>query len=111
MRAGSPFGFRCTTLRQSSTQPMAPKPAVTSRTTQTKRLVRLPQSSVVTTIDTRISAPPIVGVPALDRCVCGPSSRTDWPIFMRVSHAIIRGPTTNEMTSAVIVASTARSVM
>ena len=63
------------------------------------------------TIDTRISAPPMVGVPALARCVCGPSSRTDWPIFMRASHAIMRGPTMNEITSAVIVASTARSVM
>ena len=111
MRADSPFGLRCTTLRQSSAQPMAPNPAVTSSTTQTKRFVRLPHRSVVTTIETRISAPPIVGVPALDRCVCGPSSRTDWPIFMCASHAIIRGPTTNEMTSAVIVASTARNVM
>ena len=61
-------------------------------------------------IDTMISAPPIVGVPAFARCVCGPSSRTDWPIFMRESHAIIRGPTTNAITSAVMHASTARSV-
>ena len=35
----------------------------------------------MTAIETRISAPPIVGVPALIRCVCGPSSRTDWPIL------------------------------
>ena len=62
-------------------------------------------------IDTRISAPPIVGVPALARCVCGPSSRTAWPIFIRVSQEIVRGPTTKEITSAVIVASTARSEM
>ena len=75
------------------------------------RLSRSAHSSVVTAIETRISAPPIVGVPALIRCVCGPSSRTDWPICIRVSHAIIRGPMTNEMTSAVIVASTARSEM
>ena len=27
----------------------------------------------------RISAPPMVGVPAFTRCVCGPSSRTGWP--------------------------------
>jgi hypothetical protein len=67
--------------------------------------------SVRAAIDTRISAPPIVGVPALIRCVCGPSSRTAWPIRMRASHAIIRGPTRNEMTSAVIVARTARSEM
>ena len=62
-------------------------------------------------METRISAPPIVGVPALVRCVCGPSSRTDWPIFIRDSQPIIRGPTMNEMKSAVMHASTARSVM
>ncbi len=88
-----------------------PKPSITSSTTHTKRFVRLPHRSVVITMDTRISAPPIVGVPALARCDCGPSSRTDWPIFMRVSHVIMRGPIMNEMTSDVIVASTARSVM
>ena len=98
-------------MRQSSIQPTAPKPNVTSRTTHTNRLVRSPHSSVVTMIDTRINAPPIVGVPAFARCDCGPSSRTDWPIFIRDSHAIIRGPMRNEMTSAVIVESTARSVM
>ena len=96
-RAGRPFGLRCTTLRQSSTQPTAPKPPITSSTTHTKRLSRSAHSSVVIAIDTRISAPPIVGVPAFARCVCGPSSRTAWPIFMRVSHAIIRGPITNEI--------------
>ncbi len=61
-------------------------------------------------IDTRISAPPIVGVPAFTRCVCGPSSRTDWPIFIRVSQTMTFGPTMNEMKSAVMQASTARSV-
>ena len=62
-------------------------------------------------IDTRISAPPMVGVPALIRCDCGPSSRTDCPMLYCVSFLIIPGPTRNEITSAVIVASTARSVM
>ena len=46
-RADRPFGLRWTTLRQSSTQPTAPKPSVTSSTTQTKRLSRSPHSSVV----------------------------------------------------------------
>ena len=41
-----PSGFLCTTLRQSSTQPMAPKPKVTSITIQTKRLVQSNHSSV-----------------------------------------------------------------
>ena len=61
-------------------------------------------------IETRIRAPPMVGVPAFARCVCGPSLRTDWPIFIRVSHAMTLGPTMNEMKSAVMQASTARSV-
>jgi len=52
----------------------------------------------------------IVGVPALVRWVCGPSLRTAWPIFIRESHVIIRGPTMNEMNSAVMHASTARNV-
>ena len=34
-RAESPLGLRCTTLRQSSTQPMAPKPSVVARQIQT----------------------------------------------------------------------------
>ncbi len=53
----------------------------------------------------------MVGVPVLTRCVCGPSVRTDWPIFFAVSQRIIAGPKTKEMPSAVIVASTARKVM
>jgi hypothetical protein len=58
-----------------------PKARVTSSTTHTRRLRRSPQSSVVTTIETRISAPPMVGVPAFVRCERGPSSRTAWPIL------------------------------
>ena len=59
----------------------------------------------------KMSAPPIVGVPALTRCVCGPSSRTDWPIFNDVSLRIIHGPMMNEIASAVSAAITVRSVM
>ena len=44
----------------------------------------------------------MVGVPALVRCVCGPSSRTAWPILYCVSLRIILGPTTNEIMSAVM---------
>ena len=36
---------------------------------------------IVSTIESSTSAPPMVGVPALARCVCGPSSRTAWPIL------------------------------
>src|SRR4029078_5151126 len=46
-RAGRPFGLRATTLRQSSTQPTAPKPSVTSSTSQTKRLSTCAQHRVV----------------------------------------------------------------
>jgi len=52
----------------------------------------------------------MVGVPALTRWVCGPSLRTDWPIFSAVSLRITAGPTMKEIVSAVSVASTARSV-
>ena len=84
---------------------------MTSSTAQTNRFLKSAHSSVVIAIETKISAPPMVGVPALIRCVGGPSSRTAWPILYKASLRIIPGPTTNEMTSAVIVASTARSVM
>src|SRR5688572_12295231 len=58
-----------------------------------------------------MSAPPIVGVPDLMRCVDGPSSRTAWPILKAVSLRIIAGPTMKEIASAVSAASTTRSVM
>jgi len=65
-----PSGFLCTTLRQSSAQPMAPKPSVTMSTIHTKRLLQLNHSSVDSAIENRISTPPMVGVPPLVRCVC-----------------------------------------
>ena len=52
----------------------------------------------------------MVGVPALTRWVCGPSLRTDWPIFSAVSLRMTAGPTMKEIVSAVSVAITARSV-
>src|SRR6218665_312880 len=70
-RERMPSGFLCTTLRQSSTQPIAPKPRVTSSTIQTKRLDRSNDSRVDSAIDSKISTPPMVGVPLLDRCDCG----------------------------------------
>ena len=66
-RAGKPRGFFSTTLRQSSTQPTAPKMNSTPRVIQTKRFSRSPHSRVEITMATRISAPPMVGVPALLR--------------------------------------------
>ena len=64
-RERMPSGSLCTTLRQSSAQPIAPKPSVTSSTIQTKRLLRSNQSRVETAMHSRISTPPMVGVPLL----------------------------------------------
>ena len=90
---------------------MVPKASVTRSTTHTRRFDRSPQNSVVRLIDTRISAPPMVGVPALVRCERGPSSRTAWPILYAVSLRITYGPRISDTASAVRQASTARSVM
>ena len=71
-RERMPSGSLLTTLRQSSTQPMAPKPSVTTSTIQTKRLVRSNHSRVEIAMDSRISTPPMVGVPRLGQ-VASPS--------------------------------------
>ena len=71
-RERMPSGSLLTTLRQSSTHPMAPKPSVTMSTIQTKRFDRSNHSKVEIAIDNRISTPPMVGVPLLDRCDCMP---------------------------------------
>ena len=71
-----PSGSLRTTLRQSSAQPIAPKPRVTISTIQTKRLDRSNQSKVATAIDSKISTPPMVGVPLLTRWLCIAYSRT-----------------------------------
>ena len=65
-----PSGSLLTTLRQSSTQPMAPKPKVTTMTTHTKRFDQSNHSRVEMAIDSRISTPPMVGVPLLTRWDC-----------------------------------------
>ena len=60
---------------------MAPNPQVTNSTIQMKRLLKSPHSKVAMAIAISTSAPPMVGVPALTKCDCGPSSRTDWPML------------------------------
>ena len=69
-RERMPSGSLLTTLRQSSTQPIAPKPKVTASTTQTKRLDRSNHSTVEIRMDSKISTPPMVGVPLLLKWVC-----------------------------------------
>ncbi len=58
-----------------------------------------------------MSAPPIVGVPALIMCVSGPSSRTTCPICLRRSSRMNHGASTNVSTMAVIVAMIVRNGM
>ncbi len=65
---GMPSGSFFTTLRQSSAQPMAPKPKVTTSTIHTKRLLQSNHSKVEMPMPIRISTPPIVGVPLLLKC-------------------------------------------
>ena len=84
---------------------------MTTSTIQTNRFDRSAHSSVDAPIAIRISAPPMVGVPDLVRCVCGPSVRTAWPIFIAVRRRISAGPNIRPISSAVAVASAARSVM
>ena len=69
-RERMPSGSLLTTLRQSSTQPIAPKPRVTISVVQTKRLLSSNHSRVEMAIDNKISTPPMVGVPLLTKCVC-----------------------------------------
>ena len=52
---------------------------------------------------TMMSAPPIVGVPFFERCDCGPSSRTTWPICFFCSSRMNHGDSTKLISIAVIV--------
>ena len=54
--------------------------------------------------------PPMVGVPAFLKWVCGPSSRTTCPIRSAARRAIIQGPASSEMASAETAARMARRV-
>ena len=57
----------------------------------------------------RIISPPIVGVPRLARCVCGPSARIGCPLPWRTrSQPMKRGPMIRPMNSAVATAAPVR---
>ncbi len=58
-----------------------------------------------------IIRPPMVGVPFLEKWDWGPSSRTYWPICMRLELPMNQGPPTREMTRAVRMAKMVRKVM
>ena len=51
---------------------MAPNPKVTTITIQTKRLLQSNHNNVLVPMLMRMSTPPMVGVPALTKCVCTP---------------------------------------
>ncbi len=91
-------------------KPSRPKPTVTPITVHTKRLSRFDQSSTETSSESRISSPPIVGVPALPWWL-GPMARIGCPTRRLASFRISGGPTRNAMKSAVSVAAPVRKVM
>src|SRR3546814_9071887 len=64
-------------------------------------LRRSPHSSTEASTVTRISAPPMVGVPALEKCVFGPSLRIGWPPLYWARRRITAGPHHSDSASAV----------
>ena len=89
---------------------MTPNNIVTNNTTHIYRLFKSAHNKVLIAIATRIKAPPIVGVPDLLKCDCGPSSRITWPICLKLKRRIIVGPTIKAMPKAVITPRIALSV-
>ena len=106
----SPLGSRLTILIQSSYQPIAPKATITSSTVHTYLLRRSPHSSTEARMVSRISAPPMVGVPALEKCDCGPSLRIGWPPLSWPRRRITAGPHHNDRNSEVSAARMPRKV-
>ncbi len=96
-----PLGSRLTIFSQSSYQPIPPKAIITASTSHTYLLRRSAHSSTEATTVSKISAPPMVGVPALEKCVCGPSCRIGWPPLYWPSLRIIAGPHHNDSANAV----------
>jgi hypothetical protein len=84
---------------------------VAIRAIQMYAFVRFAQRSVGMIADARIRRPPIVGVPALARCVWGPSCRMTCSIWKSRSRRITVGPITRLIASAVIVAPAVLNVM
>ncbi len=60
---------------------MAPKANVEATVTHTNGFEGSDQSTVGSRIAIQMSTPPMVGVPVFFRCDCGPSSRTNCPIW------------------------------
>ncbi len=102
---------RRVTFTKSSANPTAPTPASVPRAIHTNRLGTSIQSKVARITEKRMSRPPIVGVPALARCVLGPSARIDWATWNFLSIRIVAGPSASERIRAVTAAIAVRNVM
>ena len=59
----------------------------------------------------RMRTPPMVGTPFFEKWLSGPSSRITWPICLRSSQAMKRGPTITRMRKAVTALPMERKVM
>lgn len=60
----------------------------------------------------RIISPPMVGVPAFLKCVCGPSARIGWPLpCLSRSELMMVGPKMKTISAEVISAPPVRNVM
>ena len=105
-----PLGSRLTIFSQSSYQPIAPKAAITASTSHTYLLRRSPHSNTEAATEIRISAPPMVGVPALEKWVLGPSSRIGWPPLYWARRRITAGPHHSDSSNAVSAARMPRKV-
>ena len=84
--------------------------SVASNASQMNRLVSCAQSSVADVTASRIRTPPIVGVPAFLRWLCGPSSRTTCRARIADSLSMILGPRSKVTSSAVRNAPAVRNV-
>ena len=89
---------------------MAPKASVEATATQTKGSEGMDHRIVGTRIAITMSTPPMVGVPVFVRCDCGPSSRTNCPIWNSRSFSITHGPINSAISSAVSEANAVRKV-
>jgi hypothetical protein len=74
-------------------------------------LFRLLHKIVVIKIEVKINAPPIVGVPLLDKWLIGPQGLIICPNCILLSQVIIFGPTNNDISSEVKAANTILKVM
>src|SRR5438445_2042427 len=106
-RPRRPSDRRCVSLMKSSRKPIAPQPRVTKSTVSAGTLyLETARNAAVAT--TRMSTPPIVGVPCLVRCASGPSSRMCWPNSFRRRNSMNFGPTMIDTTIAITPAARTR---